>query len=78
MQMVLEYLVPHNWSPIDWSLWTNGPQPIQSPWTNGPQKFGHPGQMVCNQFGPPEQKVLRTFLFSRGTDCGDPEIGGPN
>ena len=19
-----EHLVPHNWSPIDWSLWTNG------------------------------------------------------
>ena len=33
------HLVPHNWSPIYWSLWTNGPQPIQSPWANGPQKI---------------------------------------
>ena len=83
--MVLRHLVPHNWSPIDWSLWTNGPQPI---WTNGPQKFGpldkwspkiwSPGQMVPNQFGPPGQMVHRTFLLSRGTDCGVPEIWGPN
>ena len=50
--MVPGHLVPHNWSPIDWSLWTNGPQPIRSPWTNGPQKFGPPGQMVPNQFVP--------------------------
>ena len=48
--MVPGHLVPHNWSLIDWSLWTNGPQPIRPPWTNGPQKFGPPGQMeysVC-------------------------------
>ena len=31
------HLVPHNGSPIDWSLWTNGPQ-----------KFGPHGQMVPN------------------------------
>ena len=44
--MVPGHLVPHNWSPIDWSLWINSPQPIQSPWTNGPPKFGPHGQMV--------------------------------
>ena len=76
--MVPRHLVPHNWSPIDWSLWTNGPQPIQSPWTNGPQKFGPHGQMVPNQFGPHGQMVPRIFLSSRGTGCGDPEIRGPN
>ena len=65
-------------TPIDWSLWTNGPQPIQSPWTNGPQKFGPRGQMVPNQFGPHGQMVPRIFLSSRGTGCGDPEIRGPN
>ena len=54
------------WSPIYWSLWTNGPQPILSPWTNGPQKFGPHGQMVPNQFGPPEQMVPRIFCLSKG------------
>ena len=44
--MIPGHLVPHNWSPVNWSLWTNGPQPIQSPWTNGPQKLGPPGQAV--------------------------------
>ena len=76
--MVPGHLVPHNWSPIDWSLWTNGPQPIQSPWTNGPQKFGPHGQMVPNQFGPPGQMVPSIFRLSRGTGCGDLEIRGPN
>ena len=42
--MVPGHLVPHNWSLINWSLWTNGPQPIQSPWTNGPPKFGLHGK----------------------------------
>ena len=42
---------PDIWSPINWSLWTNGPQPILSPWTNGHPKFGPPEQMVPNQFG---------------------------
>ena len=37
--MVPGHLVPHNGSPIDWSLWTNSPQTIRSPWTDGPQKF---------------------------------------
>ena len=72
--MVPGHLVPHNWSPIDWSLWTNGPQPIQSPWTNGPQKFGPRGQMVPNQFGPHGQMVPRIFLLSRGTSCDDLEV----
>ena len=76
--MVPGHLVPHNWSPIDWSLWTNGPQPIQSPWTNGPQKFGPRGQMVPNQFGPHGQMVPRIFRLSRGTGCGDPKIWGLN
>ena len=76
--MVPGHLVPHNWSPIDWSLWTNGPQPIQSPWTNGPQKFGLRGQMVPNQFGPHGQMVPRIFHLSRGTGCGDPEIRASN
>ena len=35
-KMVPGHLVPLNGSPIDWSLWTNSPQPICSPWTNGP------------------------------------------
>ena len=64
--MVPGHLVPHNWSPINWSLWTNGPQPILSPWTNGPQKFGPHGQMVPNQFGPPGQMVPRIFCLSKG------------
>ena len=64
--MVPGHLVPHNWSPIDWSLWTNGPQPILSPWTNGPQKFGPHGQMVPNQFGSPGQMVPRIFCLSKG------------
>ena len=34
--MVPKHLVPHNWSTIDWSPWTNGPH----------------GKMVSNQFGP--------------------------
>ena len=76
--MVPGHLVPHNWSQIDWFLWTNGPQPIQSPRTNGPQKFGPHGQIVPNQFGPPGQMVPRIFRLSEGTDCGDQEIRGPN
>ena len=40
--LVPGHLVPHNWSPIYWSLWTNGPQPILSPWTNGPQPIWSP------------------------------------
>ena len=76
--MVPGHLVPHNWSPIDWSLWTNGPQPILSPWTNGPPKFCPHGQMVPNHFGPPGQMVPRIFHLSRGTASGDPEIQGPN
>ena len=66
---------PQNWSPIDLSLWTNGPQPIQSPWKIGPQKLDPHGQMVPNQFGPPGKIVPRIFHFSRGTGYGDPEIG---
>ena len=76
--MVPGLLVPHNLSPIDWSLWTNGPQPILSPWTNGPQKLSPHGKMVLNQFVLPRQMVLRIFHLSRGTGCGDPEIWGPN
>ena len=76
--MVPRHLVPHNWSPIYWSLWTNGPQPIQSQWTNGPQKFGPHGQMVPNQFVPPGQMVPRVFQLSRGAGCGNLEIWGPN
>ena len=59
--MVPRHLVPHNWSAFDWSLWTNGPQQIQSPWTNSPPKFGPHGQMVPNQFGPPWQMVPNQF-----------------
>ena len=44
--MVPGHLVPYNWSPIDWSLWTDSPQPIQSPWTNGALTFGPSGQLV--------------------------------
>ena len=76
--MVPGHLVPHNWSLINWSLWTNGPQPTLSPWTNGPQNFGPHGQMVPNQFGPPGQMVPRIFCLSRGTSCDDLEIWGPN
>ena len=65
--MVPGHLVPHNGSPIDWSLWTNSPQPIRSPWTDGPQKFGPHGQMVP-----------RIFRLFSGTGCGDPEIQGLN
>ena len=60
-------MVPHNWSPINWSLWTNSPQPILSPWTNGPPKFGPPGQMVP-----------RIFCLSSGASFDDLEILGPN
>ena len=68
-------IVPHNGSPIDWSLWTNSPQPIWSPWTDGPQKFGPHGQMVPNQFGPPRQMVPRILCLSRGTSCDDLKFG---
>ena len=76
--MVPGHLVLHNWSPINWFFWTNGPQPILSPWTNDPPKFGPPGQMVPNQFGPPGQMVPRIFCLSRGTSCDNLEIWGPN
>ena len=62
----MTHLVHHNWSPIDWSLWTNGPQPIQSPWTNCPQKIGRHGQMVPNQFGPHGQMVPRIGAVHKG------------
>ena len=73
-----KHLVTHNWSPIDWFLWTNGPKPIQSPWKNGPQKFGPHGQIFPNQFGPPGQMVPKIFWLSRGTGRGNPEIWGPH
>ena len=76
--MVIGHLVPHNGSPIDWSLWTNSPQPIRSPWTDGLQKFGPHEQIVSNQFGPSKQMVPRIFHLPRGTGCGDLEIRGPN
>ena len=72
------HLVPHNWSPIDWSLWTNGPQPILSPWSYGPQKFGPHGQMVRNQFGSPGQMVPKIFCLSRVTGYDDLVIWWPN
>ena len=72
------HLVPHNGSPINWSLWTNSPQPIRSPRTDAPQKFGAHGQMVTSQFGPPRQMVPRIFHMSRGTCCRDLEIQGVN
>ena len=50
--MVAGHLVPHNWSPIDWSLMTNGHQPIQSPWTNGSKNFDPHGQMVPKNLVP--------------------------
>ena len=62
--MVPGHLVPHNWSPIDWSLWTYGPQPIQPPWTNGPQTFGPHGQMVPPKIGPHGQLVPKIY-YSR-------------
>ena len=44
-------------SPINWSLWTNGPHTIRSPWTNSPQKIGpqpirSPANLVPSQFDP--------------------------
>ena len=65
--MVPGHLVPHNWSPINWSLWTNGPLPILSPWTNGPQPIWSPWKMVP-----------RIFCLSRGPSCNDLERWGPN
>ena len=50
MHMVPGHLVPHNGSPIDWSPWTNSPQPIRFPRTDGSQKFGPHGQMVPNKW----------------------------
>ena len=76
--MIPGHLVPHNGSPINWSLWINSPQPILSPWIDGPPKFGPHGQMVPNQFGPPRQMVPRIFHMSRGTGCGDLELLGLN
>ena len=76
--MVPGHLVTHDWSPIDWSLWTNSSQPIQPPLKNDPQKFDPNVQMVPNQFGFPGQIVPRIFSLPRGTVCGDPEILGPN
>ena len=73
--MAVTHLVPNtygpltfgpNWSPINWSLWINGPQPILSPWTNDPPKFGPPVQMVPDQFGPPGKMVPRLFCLSKG------------
>ena len=75
--MIPGHLVPHNGSPIDWSLWTNSPRPIWSPWTDGFQEFVPHGQMVPNQFGPPKQMVSRIFRLSRGIGCGDPNFWGP-
>ena len=40
------------------------------------QKFDPHGQKVPNQFGPPGEMIPRIFHLSRGTGCGDPEIGG--
>ena len=76
--MVPRHLVPHNGSPNDWSLWTNSPQPIQSPWIIGPPKFGPLEHMVPNQFGPLRQMVPWIFRLSRGTGWGDTEFMGPN
>ena len=42
------------------------------------QLIGPYGQTVPNQFGPHGQMVPKTFRFSRGTGCGDPEIQGLN
>ena len=60
------------WSLIDWSLCTNGPQPIQSPHR----------QMVPNQFGPPEQiqeDQISWGPFVRGTkSLGTICLWGPN
>ena len=76
------------WSLIDWSLCTNGPQPIQSPHR----------QMVPNQFGPPEQiqedqiswgpfvygdriwwgRFVQGDRLSRVSGSGGPEIRGSN
>ena len=72
------YLALHNGSPLDKSLSTNGPQPIQSPWTNDPPKLGPHGQMVPNQFGFHGQMVPRIFRLFRGIGCGDPKIWGLN
>ena len=65
--MVPGHLVPRNGSPINWTLWTNGIQPIQSPWTDGPPKFGLHGQMVP-----------RIFHLYRVTGCIGLKIQGPN
>ena len=91
--MVPGHLVPHNWSPIDWSLWTNGPQPIQSPWTNGPQIIWSPwtngprnilfvqGDRLWGS-GNTGTKLVGDHL-SRGTKLlgticpGGPNFGGP-
>ena len=75
--VVLGHFAPHNWFPIDWSFWVNGPQLIQSPWTNGPEKFGLHGRIASNQFDPPGQMVPRISWLSMGTGCGDLEIWGP-
>ena len=62
MHMVPWHLVPHNWSPIDWSLWTNSSQPIRSPWTNGLQKFGPHGQMVPKNLIPMDKWSLTNLV----------------
>ena len=68
--MVLRHFVPNNWSPIDWSLRTNGSQPIQSLWTNGPQKFGPHEQMVPNQFNPMDKWSLKYSICPEGQAVG--------
>ena len=50
--MVPGHLVPHNWSPIDWSLWTNSPQPISPHGQTVPNQFCPHGQMVPKNLVP--------------------------
>ena len=58
--MVPGHLVHHNWSPIDWSLGTNGPQ-----------KFSPHGLMVPNQFGPLHKWSLEYSICLGGQEVGD-------
>ena len=58
--------LPPQLVPIDWSLWTIGPRPIQPP------KIWSPTNLV------PLNKWSLIFRLSKGTGCGNLEILGPN
>ena len=72
--MVPGRLVPHNGSPIDWSL-ENSPQPIWSPWTDSPKNVVPMDKWSPTNLAPLDKGSLEYSVCPRGQAVGIPKYG---